>query len=375
MEGNKKYSATDLARYHSGDMSPMEMHALEKAALDDPFLADALEGYAHSKNPDKELKEIRIQLEEKKNKNRVFGFPARSKNLWWKIAAIFILLAGVGYFFFFLKPQKINQLAINEDRAMAESTATVVSPPIDSAKTLSQPSVQKAQPKSNPKEASKGSTERQLTQVTSVKSKKEITTAKISGSGSKASEIPSAVTSVHDMNSTAVNRETSVVKHGQTQDPGDKSFFRSPDSVSGIVTTPGIQDENKNQKIESEKTAPSLKEITATGYGNKRKAGSDKALEGKVSGINVSDFSPKGGYASFNQYIKKNAKPAIDSSGKIIDADILLSFILDKRGRPEDVRVIRSNCKPCETEAIRLLKDGPKWIGKAGIKREVRIMF
>ena len=38
------YSAADIQRYVQGKLSAREMHAMEKAALDDPFLADAIEG-------------------------------------------------------------------------------------------------------------------------------------------------------------------------------------------------------------------------------------------------------------------------------------------------------------------------------------------
>ena len=41
----KHFNAYDIERYHKGLLSPKERHDLEKAALDDPFLADALEGY------------------------------------------------------------------------------------------------------------------------------------------------------------------------------------------------------------------------------------------------------------------------------------------------------------------------------------------
>ena len=40
-----QYSAADIQRYVQGKLSAAEMHAMEKAALDDPFLADAMEGY------------------------------------------------------------------------------------------------------------------------------------------------------------------------------------------------------------------------------------------------------------------------------------------------------------------------------------------
>lgn len=38
-------SAEDILRYHRGEMTPEQMNALEQAALDDPFLADALDGW------------------------------------------------------------------------------------------------------------------------------------------------------------------------------------------------------------------------------------------------------------------------------------------------------------------------------------------
>ena len=42
------YTATDIEKYWNGKLSPAEMHSIEKAAMDDPFLADALEGYKNA---------------------------------------------------------------------------------------------------------------------------------------------------------------------------------------------------------------------------------------------------------------------------------------------------------------------------------------
>ena len=39
------YSAADIEKYWKGQLSAAEQHAMEKAALEDPFLADAMEGY------------------------------------------------------------------------------------------------------------------------------------------------------------------------------------------------------------------------------------------------------------------------------------------------------------------------------------------
>ena len=42
----KRFTAADIEKYHKGLLSAKEKNALEKASLDDPFLADALEGYS-----------------------------------------------------------------------------------------------------------------------------------------------------------------------------------------------------------------------------------------------------------------------------------------------------------------------------------------
>jgi hypothetical protein len=37
------YTAADIEKYWKGNLSSAEMHAMEKAAMDDPFLADGRE--------------------------------------------------------------------------------------------------------------------------------------------------------------------------------------------------------------------------------------------------------------------------------------------------------------------------------------------
>jgi len=61
-----RYTRGDLQRYLSGKMSAAEMHLLEKAALDDPFLADALEGMLDMRGIDhgKDLQDLNQKLEE-----------------------------------------------------------------------------------------------------------------------------------------------------------------------------------------------------------------------------------------------------------------------------------------------------------------------
>ncbi|MEO6219735.1 MAG: carboxypeptidase-like regulatory domain-containing protein, partial [Ginsengibacter sp.] len=98
-EKNKTYIAADFARYHSGDMTADEMYAIEKAALEDPLLADALEGYVNTPDFESDIVELRVRLDAMKKKRNVFNLSSVAENKWWRIAALFIIIAGAGFFF------------------------------------------------------------------------------------------------------------------------------------------------------------------------------------------------------------------------------------------------------------------------------------
>jgi hypothetical protein len=56
------YTAADIEKYWKGTLSAAEMHAMEKAAMDDPFLADALEGYKNINLADAGLDSLKENL-------------------------------------------------------------------------------------------------------------------------------------------------------------------------------------------------------------------------------------------------------------------------------------------------------------------------
>lgn len=101
MSKNQKhiFSAKEIQRYHNGDMSSVERHAMEKAALEDPFLADAIEGYAYTASADADLVELKTKLDKKQQKEKTI--PIYSLNAkWLRVAALFLLLAGCGWLIF-----------------------------------------------------------------------------------------------------------------------------------------------------------------------------------------------------------------------------------------------------------------------------------
>src|SRR6187549_711176 len=97
-DGNniKSFSAADIERYHKGSMPAVEMHALEKAAMDDPFLADALDGYKIAGNASADLENLRNRLAERKGEAKLVVMNKRRGYSWLRVAAMVVIIAGAG---------------------------------------------------------------------------------------------------------------------------------------------------------------------------------------------------------------------------------------------------------------------------------------
>ena len=119
------YTAADFGRYHSGKMSAAEMHDLERAALRDPFIEDALEGYANTTTGEEDVASIRKKLASKKTP--VVEIRSNNNGLWWKVAAMVILICGLGFVTYKLSNNyKDERLAENRQPASAApDTATL----------------------------------------------------------------------------------------------------------------------------------------------------------------------------------------------------------------------------------------------------------
>lgn len=141
---NINYTAADIQQYLEGKMSPTEMNALERAALDDPFLQEAIEGYEAI--PSESWKPVLQGLKQgfaapvaNNDTAKLVGF-GRKKYGWFKYAAaILILVVGFGTIYIInqnkggndasevASAEKSNTPALNETTvsAKADSMNTV----------------------------------------------------------------------------------------------------------------------------------------------------------------------------------------------------------------------------------------------------------
>jgi hypothetical protein len=118
------YTAEDIKQYLSGKLSPLQMNAMEKAALDDPFLAEAMEGYEAmpAREWDDALSAVKKQLVNKEgNGAKIIAMPMRKNNSWKAAAAILLLAAtAVTSYLILNRKESAPQIAKN----------IVVAPPI-----------------------------------------------------------------------------------------------------------------------------------------------------------------------------------------------------------------------------------------------------
>jgi TonB family protein len=111
----------DIEKYLRGELSPAERHALEQKALQDPFLAEALEGAEHAA-PEEfsiDLELIKQSLTEKTKSKRRF-IDIHGWQLYTGIAAGLLMLVLCTYTVIMM----INQQKQNREIAMAEQDIT-----------------------------------------------------------------------------------------------------------------------------------------------------------------------------------------------------------------------------------------------------------
>ena len=88
------WSQADIQKYLNGELSAREMHQLEQDALDDPFLADALEGLGSAPAAEvaQDMEALRTRLQHRVEQKRKQIIPPV-----WRLAAAIILLLGLGF--------------------------------------------------------------------------------------------------------------------------------------------------------------------------------------------------------------------------------------------------------------------------------------
>jgi len=133
------YNAQDIHRYFSGKMDAAEMHAMEKASLNDPLLAEAMDGYHELSaiNTPDGYAAIQSQLDALRDKISGKTVPLKKRtNTWWKIAAAVLLLISGAYALYRMNNKSEVRIAQKNDSAKVINPVTSTSPAQDTVSAI-----------------------------------------------------------------------------------------------------------------------------------------------------------------------------------------------------------------------------------------------
>ncbi|HEY8511609.1 MAG TPA: TonB family protein [Cyclobacteriaceae bacterium] len=405
----------DIERYLRGKMTPAEMHALEKKALDDPFLADALEG-ASGISPDEFSADINDL------KARVLRKTQRSGPIrWYYQAAAAVLLVGVSaVMIFYLSGREgtADSIALNAQREAApevfQSTDSIHSSE-PSEDVAGQADAEGAAPQdfreelpvtprqSADSDAAKKIEDEQVEETTEpdlaldIKIVPELAEApdepplaeEQKAAAAKVQSEPPQVATRSSLQRGAEADSHTVegrILRGRVLDgedglpvPGVNVLVKG--TATGAVTdidgyyqitvpetaqtlvfsyigfatleTPVPQSSSDSLDVTLSPDFASLSEVVVTGYGGDDPRGFEE--------IKWEPAEPEGGKRAFRRYLETNLrypKPALENG---IEGRVTVQFTIEPTGDLTDFRVVRSLGYGCDEEVIRLIREGPRW--------------
>lgn len=425
------YSVEDIERYLSGGMSAKEMHDIEKAALQDPFLADAIEGYgeASMQKSHEHLNEITALLQKDKEDAKVVVMPTKSFQ-WWRVAAMIIVIAGVGMFSWYLigmnkSAVSENNVAVikNNSEPLVKDSNNYVHTDTTTALIAQQQikadALKEAEPKEL-KEAKKvyalkkkrkteniaviknadaeilADTSKSFALVSPVlemdKRKPDTLSAKVfspmadrglaSTSNNELMNQFSGI--VQDINKQPVPGAIINVNNKTTAYTDNNGFFKiyAPDSTLDVVVS-SVGYTSKNTKLQSgfsnkiaiKPNKESLSEVVITGYNSRKKI---SGTEYKYSNNPDTTF-PAGGWESFQKYIYKQMDLPYDSTTRpdvVMHGTLEVEFSIDEDGDPYNFKILHSSGPENDAKAVKAIQDGPRWISSRKNKKgKVTVRF
>ncbi len=410
------YGHNEIQRYLQHQMTAQEMHDFEKALMNDPFLADALEGFSTGDGTvtDKHLAEIENELTGEKQKGKVVPMPVQ-KTTWRKVAAVVFIVAAGGVLTYSTLTKKDIENNVAQQTTRAEAAKIIVK--TDSIGPVEKP-LAKVEILPKKKLFHKHKNGSPL-----IRDEKPALTADIDTKTAspgiammdERKENPALmnktgdpVSALHTPASSAAQFSLSSKKMAMAQvlpenefkgkmvernnqplaaatislsqnnirtapDSNGNFILKNKDSVLQIMVT-AANYLSKDVTIKSDspanivlnKTSPSLSEMVVKTLTERKNESAFKQLKEKTA----NDAEPIGGWKNFEEYLVRqiDSLKANDYDNQY-DKKIELTFSTDKTGRPVDIKAMQNTDSVTAEKAVEILNNGPKWKNKTKDKK------
>ena len=405
-----------LLDYIRGLRKGKEAHRLEKESMQDPFLADAMDGYNQVEgNHEQRIEKLRMQ---------VSAHSAKKKNTYaitWSIAACLIIGFGISSYFLFLKKSMTDEVFIAEE-SVSTKLAEPAAPPTPAIPAT--PTVPATPQKEIALATTKVKTDSTpISEITARQADKKDMIAKIQTTSQPQQGVPVATVPVMEEVSeeTAALQEVvatmdtfesesdkkmklakvatilpqnNMIKGRVTDEKGEPligaSVTYKGTNIGTITNMNGefslvkkddkkrltaeyigydpveIQvDTSRTMLIAMNENKQALNEVVVVGYGAKKnKKSTTLGSVVKVEEQAEKEITPQPviGKRSYQKYLKENLVRPADEKCAQVKGKVVLTFLVNKEGRPFYIKVKESLCESADKEAIRLIQEGPDWI-------------
>ena len=405
-----------LLDYIRGLRKGKEAHRLEKESMQDPFLADAMDGYNQVEgNHEQRIEKLRMQ---------VSAHSAKKKNTYaitWSIAACLIIGFGISSYFLFLKKSMTDEVFIAEESVSTKlaEPAAPLTPAIPATPTV---------PATPQKEIALATTKVKtdstpVSEITARQANKKDMIAKIQATSQPQQGVPMATVPVMEEVSeeTAALQEVvatmdtfesesdkkmklakvatilpqnNMIKGRVTNEKGEPligaSVTYKGTNIGTITNMNGefslVKKDDKKRltaqfigydpveiRVDTSRTMliamnenkQALNEVVVVGYGakkNKKSVTAGTVVKGNEQANKDITPQPVIGKRKFQKYLKENLVRPTDEKCAQVKGKVVLTFLVNKEGRPFSIKVKESLCESSDKEAIRLIQEGPDWI-------------
>ena len=390
-----------LSDYIQGLRKGKEAHRLEKESMKDPFLADAIDGYNQVEgNHEQRIEKLRMQ---------VSAHSAKKKNTYaitWSIAACLIIGFGISSYFLFLKKSMTDEVFIAEE-SVSTKLAEPAAPPTPAIPAT--PTVPATPQKEIALATTKVKTDSTpISEITARQADKKDIIAKSRTTISKPPSVPITTMPMEEETSDQMVAATDeeVIMTTGASDPESVKKMRiakmavipTNDIIKGKVTDQKGEpligasvmykgtnigtvtdvngefsllkkaenkqltaqyigydpvevpvDTSRTMLIAMNEDQKGLSEVVVVGHGVNKKANKDNTPQ------------PVDGKRKYLKYLKKNLVRPTDETCAQVKGKVVLTFLVNRDGRPFHIKVKKSLCESSDKEAIRLVQEGPDW--------------
>ena len=406
------WGAPDFERYYKGSMPDSERHALEKAALDDPFLQDALDGYAFAADPLPTLENLRQQLQvTNKPEAKLVWFRQKNFQRLIRVAAILLIMVSLTFVLFNNKdenPTLANNTTQHKiagpDTAATKAAANLTITATDGAGNqvqtklplFNQPSTQQPSEityindtKSSGYKINENLEDSSLNDLIVLNRKAE---AKEKGIPQlSTNELATEPTTIRIpatiIRGPVINQQGIPVANARINDPINNQVIATDNNgnfelnnsrktnnvavdvnAAGYIATNSNLNNNASNRIvlQTESQAKDDSEIVAAALPKKKFMANtpDSIIKEELPGyfnmnrVALMSVSPLAGWDAFNDFIETNLKTAANIGSKA-KGNVVLSFSLNEIGNALNIVVKKSLDASCDAEAIRFIQNAP----------------